>query len=74
MRLKLTIKRLNELGVRYGYREVNGLGIISIGKNTIKEHYIRPGKINIYANTINLMDEEQLIGWINHNEDRFPRR
>lgn len=71
MRLKRTQDHLKEIGVKHFYTERNGLGRISIGKTKIIEHYIRPGRTNIYAENINLMDEEQLIGWINTNKDRF---
>lgn len=74
MRLERTKKHLDELGVRYNFYELKGLGHIDIGRIRIVEHYIRPGKMNIYADNINLMDEKQLIGWIDHNEDRFPRK
>lgn len=74
MRLELTRKHLDELGLQYNFYELKGLGRIDLVKVRIVEHYIRPGRINIYADNINLMNEVQLIGWINHNEDRFPRK
>lgn len=71
MRLRKTENHLLKLGIKYTYMERKGLGRIYIGNVLIKEHYVSKTRVNIYAEEINLVDETQLIGWVNHNEDRF---
>jgi len=74
MRLERTQNHLKALNISFYYVERDGLGRITLKDTKIIEHYIRPNKINIYANTINLMDEIQLIGWINNNKDRLQQK
>lgn len=70
MRLVKAQRQLRMHGVKFQYVEMKGLGRIYIGDKLIREHRIRNG-INILAEEINLIDETQLIGWIDRNHDRL---
>ena len=74
MRLKRAQLVLNELNIKYRYKEVSNLGKLYIGDKLIYEHVSKNGKNTfIMAEEINLINETQLIGWIKTNEDRLKR-
>lgn len=73
MRLKKVQTHLQKLGVTYKYSEKEEFGKIRVGNILIKETWLnwRKKSISIMVDEINMIDEEQVIGWINHNLDRL---
>lgn len=70
MRLLKAQRQLKAYGIEFEYVEMKGLGRLYIKDKLIREHRMKHG-VNVYAEEINLMNEEHLMAWIDNNHDRL---